>query len=377
MTRKFWSETVKALVPYVPGEQPQGEKVTKLNTNENPYPPSEQVKQALLEKIGSDAASLRLYPDFAASELKAELASYHGVKPEQIFLGNGSDEVLAHVFQALLVHKHPILFPDVTYSFYTVYCGLFKIEYDKVPLNEDFEIRVDDYLRPERLDNGGIVIANPNAPTGIALSKEEISRLLKENKQSMVVVDEAYVDYGGETVIPLITDFKNLLVVRTFSKSRALAGLRIGYAVGDTSLICALDRVKDSFNSYPLDTLAQAAGAASIRDEVYFQQCRQAVIKSRDKLSHDLEQLGFRVLPSSTNFVFVSTPQMKAVELAEELKKRHILVRHFKVQRIEDFLRISIGTAQECEQLVAACKEILANLSVRVSTGEINQGESK
>lgn len=364
VSSKYWSATVKALTPYVPGEQPQGRPVIKLNTNENPYPPSPLVKQALLEKVGEDAADLRLYPSYDAMELKSELAKYHGVRTDQIFLGNGSDEVLAHVFQGLLKHKHPVLFADISYSFYAVYCGLFNIEYEKVPLTEDFHLRVDDYLRSERRANGGIVIANPNAPTGMALPVEEIERLAQMNLQSVVVVDEAYVDYGGQTAIPLIGKMPNLLVVRTFSKSRALAGLRVGYAVGDAALIEALERVKDSFNSYPLDALAQAAAAASMRDDAYFERQKQAVIESRNRLSRQLQDLGFTVLPSSTNFLFASSKKIAAVQLVEQLKARGILIRHFRAPRIDNFVRISIGTEQECDLLVQACQEIFAHGAV-------------
>jgi len=359
MSSKFWSDTVKVLNPYVPGEQPQGEQVIKLNTNENPYPPSPLVQQALLKAIGPDGAALRLYPNAESTGVRAELARYHQVLPEQVFLGNGSDEVLGHVFQGLLKHKDPVLFPDVTYSFYTVYCGLFGIEYEKIPVTEDYEVHVDDFLRPERRANGGIVIVNPNAPTGIVLPVSEIARLVEGNPQSVVVVDEAYIDYGGESVIPLVQKYPNLLVVRTFSKSRALAGLRIGYAVGDRMLIEALERVKNSFNSYPVDCLAQVAALASIQDNDYFEQRKNAVIASRDQLRCDLQQLGFVVLPSATNFIFASHPKVQAAALAAELKQRKILVRHFKAPRIDQFLRISIGTQQECDALVTACRDIV------------------
>lgn len=363
MTNKYWSDAVKKLTPYTPGEQPlPGEVVTKLNTNENPYPPSPKVKQAIAAALVDEGARLRLYPDANGSHLKKVLADYHGVESQQIFLGNGSDEVLAHIFLGLLKHKSPVLFPDITYSFYTVYCGLYQIPYEKMPLNDEFKIRIDDYLRPERQANGGIVIANPNAPTGIALPLDEIKRLVENNQQSVVVVDEAYVDYGAQTAIPLIGAYPNVLVVRTFSKSRSMAGMRLAYALGHPYLIDALNRVKDSFNSYPLDALAQVAGVASIEDNAYFEQRRQEVIDNRERLMVQLKQLGFEMLPSSTNFVFASHAKMKAADLALELKKRHILVRHFKSPRIENYLRISVGSMQECDALYQACVDIFSHV---------------
>lgn len=363
MGNKYWSDAVKNLTPYTPGEQPlPGEVVTKLNTNENPYPPSPQVKQAVAAALADGGALLRLYPDANGSRLKNALAAYHGVGPQQIFLGNGSDEVLAHAFLGLLKHKSPVLFPDITYSFYSVYCGLYQIPYEKMPLGEEFTIRIDDYLRPERRANGGIVIANPNAPTGIALALEEIKRLVENNQQSVVVVDEAYVDYGAQTAIPLVHSYQNVLVVRTFSKSRAMAGMRLAYAIGHPTLIDGLNRVKDSFNSYPLDVLAQAAGIASIEDNVYFEQRLQEVVDSRQRLVAQLEQLGFEVLPSAANFVFTCHPKIKAADLAEQLKKRRILVRHFKIPRIENYLRISVGSTQECDTLYQACESILKQM---------------
>lgn len=360
MPNRFWSSSVKGLTPYVPGEQPAaGEEVIKLNTNENPYPPSPKVREAVVGALDSHAAKLRLYPDPTGVELRHALASHHEIGVDQIFLGNGSDEVLAHVFLGLLKHKHCVLFPDITYSFYPVYCALYGIEYERVPLSERFEIRVDDYLHQERQPNSGIVIANPNAPTGMALPLSEVERLVKLNQQSVVVIDEAYVDFGGETALPLINAYKNVLVVRTFSKSRALAGMRIAYAVGDASLIMGLNKVKDSFNSYPLDILAQTAGVASVNDNVYFEAKRKEVIETREKFVLQLKQLQFEVLPSATNFVFVKPPKMAAALLTDELKKRKILVRHFKAPRVDGYLRITVGTPEQCQALVDACAEIL------------------
>lgn len=363
---KYWSDTVKGLTPYVPGEQPKEDGLVKLNTNENPYPPSPRVLAALHAEMDTgDGASLRLYPDPAAEALREALAHLHGVSPNNVFVGNGSDEVLAHTFVALLKHTRPLLFPDITYSFYAVYCGLFGIDYEKVPLATDFTLRVDDYLRAERQPNGGIILANPNAPTGIPLARGEIERLLRGNLGSPVVIDEAYVDFGGETVVDLVRSYPNLLVIRTFSKSRALAGMRVGYAIGDAGLVEALERVKNSFNSYPLDRLAQAAALASLTDETHFERARLAVIASRDRMRAGLERLGFEVLPSATNFVFARYPALAGATLAAGLRQRNILVRHFKAPRIEDFLRISVGTDRECDMLLAACQEVISEAAPR------------
>ena len=357
---KYWSDAVKSLKPYVPGEQIKGKKVIRLNTNENPYPPSPMVKKALSDVVGEDATCLRLYPSFDMQELKEVLADYHGVQAGQIFLGNGSDEVLGHVFNALFRQRHPILMPDISYSFYPVYSNLFGIASKRVPLREDFSICVDDYLTSENRLNGGVIIANPNAPTGMPLPAAEVLRLAQKNQQSAVVIDEAYVDYGGETMIPYVKDCQNLLVVRTFSKSRSLAGLRIGYAVGDVSLIQALDCVKDSFNSFPVGTLAQVAAIASVKDDAYFEKHRVAVMQDRQWLSAELQKLEFDVLPSATNFVFATTKRKSATELQELIKQKDILVRYFKQPRIDAYLRITIGTQEECEQLIMALRAILS-----------------
>ncbi len=295
---RFWSRLTHDLSPYVPGEQPRVADLVKLNTNESPIGPSPRV----LEAIRAEASDrLRLYPDPRSTALRAALAAYHQVRPEQVFVGNGSDEVLAHAFAALLKHDAPLLFPDITYSFYPVYCRLFGIAYEPVPLNARLEIRVADYRRPA----GAIIVANPNAPTGIALSRAQIATLLEDHPEAPVVIDEAYVDFGAETAIPLVASHRNLLVVQTLSKSRALAGLRVGYAIGDVDLIEALTRVKDSFNSYPLGRPAQAGAIAALEDEVYFQQSRARVIEGRERLSRGLIGLGLGVTPSSANFVFV------------------------------------------------------------------------
>ena len=350
---RFWSEVVHNLTPYVPGEQPKLPDLIKLNTNENPYGPSPRVLEAIQAEV---ADTLKLYPDPNADRLKAAIADFHGVAPANVFVGNGSDEVLAHAFLALLKHDRPILFPDITYSFYPVYCGLYGIDYETVPLTERFEIRAQDYLRR----NGGIIFPNPNAPTGRQLALSEIEAILAGNPDSVVVVDEAYIDFGGASAVPLVARYPNLLVVHTLSKSRSLAGLRVGFAIGHADLIQALTRVKDSFNSYPLDRLAIVGGAAAMADRAHFERTRQAVIRSRDWLTAEMTGLGFDVLPSAANFIFARHPERDAGELARLLRERSIIVRHFRLPRIEQFLRITIGTDTQCQALVDALKEILA-----------------
>ncbi|TLP77968.1 histidinol-phosphate transaminase [Pseudomonas nitroreducens] len=346
---KFWSPFVKELVPYVPGEQPKLAKLVKLNTNENPYGPSPKVVAAIQAELND---TLRLYPDPSADRLKQTIAEYHGVKTSQVFVGNGSDEVLAHAFHALFQHGKPLLFPDVTYSFYPVYCGLYGIDFEALPLDEQFQIRVDEYARP----NGGIIFPNPNAPTGCLLPLEAIERLLQASPDSVVLVDEAYVDFGGETAISLVSRYPNLLVAQTLSKSRSLAGLRVGFAVGHEDLIEALERVKNSFNSYPLDRLALAGAVASFEDQAYFEQTCNAVIHSREKLVAELKTLGFDVLPSAANFIFARHPQRDGAELAAALREEGVIVRHFKQQRINQFLRISIGTEEQNQALIDALR---------------------
>jgi len=349
---QYWSELVRRLTPYVPGEQPKLERLIKLNTNENPYPPSPRALAALQEAVG---AGLRLYPDPSGDALKQAVAAYYGVETAQVFVGNGSDEVLAFIFMALLKHERPLLFPDITYSFYPVYCGLYDIEYRCVPLAGDFSIRVDDYAEP----NGGIIFPNPNAPTGRALELVDIERLLAANPDSVVVVDEAYVDFGAATAVALVDKFPHLLVVQTLSKSRSLAGLRVGFAVGHPALIEALERVKNSFNSYPLDRLALAGAVAALEDREYFARTCQAVIASRARLTRDLEALGFEVLPSAANFIFARHPQHDAAGLQAQLRDRSIIVRHFRTPRIDQFLRITVGTDAECAALVDALRTII------------------
>ena len=348
----FWSDVVKGLTPYVPGEQPRLANLVKLNTNENPYGPSPRALQAIRDATGE---SLKLYPDPNAERLKLAIGGYHGIDAGNVFVGNGSDEVLAHIFLGLLKHARPILFPDVTYSFYPVYCRLYQVAFETIPLASDFSIRVGDYARP----NGGIILPNPNAPTGCLVPLADIERLLQSSPDSVVVIDEAYVDFGGETAIPLIARYPNLLVVQTLSKARSLAGLRVGFAAGHVDLIEALERVKNSFNSYPLDRLAIAGAVAAYEDCEYFEQTRQAVIASREKLVAELQALGFEVLPSKANFIFVRHPRRDAQESALALRQRGIIVRHFKLPRIEQFLRITVGTDAQCAVLVGALREML------------------
>lgn len=350
---QYWSDIVHRLTPYVPGEQPKLQNLVKLNTNENPYGPSPKVIAALQAEA---ADSLRLYPDPDSSRLKAAIAAYHGLQPNQVFVGNGSDEVLAHVFQALLKHELPLLFPDITYSFYPVYCGLYGIDFETVPLNAQFEIAVDDYLRP----NGGIIFPNPNAPTGIPVALRGIERLLKANTNSVVVIDEAYVDFGTESAVALINKYPNLLVTHTYSKSRSLAGLRVGYAVGNPGLIEALIRIKDSFNSYPIDRFAEAGAVAALQDEDYFQQTRQQVIASREELVADMLALGFEVLPSGANFIFARHPEYSGEQLASGLRDQAVIVRHFKKPaRIAEFLRITIGNESQNQALMQALRSLM------------------
>ncbi|MDA8381862.1 MAG: histidinol-phosphate transaminase [Betaproteobacteria bacterium] len=348
----YWSPAVCSLTPYVPGEQPKLANLIKLNTNENPYPPSPAAIAAAQAAAGED---LRLYPDPDATSLRQAIGEYYGIPPERVFVGNGSDEVLAHVFLGLLKHPKPILFPDVTYSFYPVYCKLYGIDYRTVPLSQAFTIHVEDYMQP----NGGIIFPNPNAPTGRLLAVRDIERLAAGNRDSVVVIDEAYIDFGGESAVALTAHLPNLLVIQTLSKSRSLAGLRVGFAIGDWALIEGLDRVKNSFNSYPLDRVAIAAASAAMADRAYFEKSCRAVVATRDTLTAGLEALGFEVLPSAANFVFARHPAQDAAQLAANLRSRHIVVRHFPLARIAQFLRITVGTDEQCESLLAALRELV------------------
>jgi len=354
---RYWSEAVHGLSPYVPGEQPKLRNLVKLNTNEHPWGPSPRVLQAIRDAADE---SLRLYPDPNADALRQAIAVHAGVAPEQVFVGNGSDEILAHAFLALLKHDGPLLFPDISYSFYPVYCGLYGIAFRRVPLTDDFRIDPADYLPGAGpVPAGGIIFPNPNAPTGRALPRAEIARIAAANPDIPVVVDEAYVDFGAESAVPLVARHENLLVVQTLSKSRSLAGLRVGLAIGAPGLIEGLERVKNSFNSYPLGRPAQAGAIAAFEDREYFERARRAVMQTRDRLSADLAGLGFEVLPSAANFVFARHPGRSGASLAEALRARGIIVRHFRQPRIEDFLRITVGTPEQCGALVLALRELL------------------
>ena len=350
---QYWSDIVHTLTPYVPGEQPKAQALIKLNTNENPYGPSPKVIAALKAEVTDN---LRLYPDPSSERLKNTIADYHRLNADQVFVGNGSDEVLAHVFQALLKQSRPLLFPDITYSFYPVYCGLYGIEYESVPLDRRFEINIHDYDRP----NGGIIFPNPNAPTGIPLELARIEALLQKNRHSVVVVDEAYVDFGTESAVSLINTYPNLLVTQTLSKGRSLAGLRVGYALGHSGLIEALTRVKDSFNSYPIDRLAEAGAIAAIEDVDYFEATCNKVIATRESLVKRLEAMDFVVLPSGGNFIFTKHAVVDGALLTAKLREKNIIVRHFKKpERIASYLRISIGTDLQMQALIEAIANTL------------------
>lgn len=350
---RFWSPALRGLHAYTPGEQPQGGGWIKLNTNESPYPPSPLALRRMAEAVDD---RLRLYPDPQALALRQTIATQQGLQVDQIFVGNGSDEVLAHAFMGLLRHGKPVLVPDISYSFYPVYCGLYGITCQQVPLDDGFRVRVADYLQP----NGGIVLPNPNAPTGIALPLSELRWLLERNTASVVVVDEAYVDFGAESAATVIDEFPQLLVIQTLSKSRALAGLRVGFALGHADLVHALTTVKDSFNSYPLDRIAQAGAQAALEDQAHFHEITQRIVNSREWLAARLAALGFECLPSSANFLLARHPQRSAAQLQQALRERKILVRHFNQARIAEHLRITVGSQPECEALVNALSDLLA-----------------
>ena len=349
---QFWSPIVHTLTPYVPGEQPKVSNLIKLNTNENPYGPSPKALEAL--KAQADER-LRLYPDPNSSDLKQAIATYHSVNINQVFVGNGSDEVLAHAFLGLLKKDKPLLFPDISYSFYPVYCGLYEIDYKTIPLNEQFEIEANDYS----IDNGGIIFPNPNAPTGRVLALPEIEKILTANSASVVIVDEAYIDFGGETAISLVDKYPNLLVTQTLSKSRSLAGLRVGFAIGHPDLIEGLERVKNSFNSYPLDRFAINGAVAAFEDQPYFKTCCEKIISSRESLMKEMTALGFETIPSSANFIFTKHKSKKAADIASYLREQSIIVRYFNKPRIDNYLRITIGTDAECKALLDSLKAYL------------------
>lgn len=349
-----WEDNVRKVVPYTPGEQPQNPNVIKLNTNECPYPPAPGVAKAL-QSFQADA--LRLYPDPAASDLTKELAAYYGVKQSEVFVGVGSDDVLALIFMTFFNSKKPLLFPDITYSFYDVWADLFRIPYRQIPLNDEFEINKEDYIGKEC---GGIIFPNPNAPTGVLVDLAFIEDIVKANPDVIVVVDEAYIDFGGVSALPLIQKYDNLLVVQTFSKSRAMAGIRIGYAFGCEKLIKYLSDVKFSFNSYTMNRPALSLGIEAVRDDAYFKEIVGKIVNTREWVKKELKELGFVFKDSMSNFIFATHPDYDIVNIFEELRKRDIYVRHFNGERIRDYLRITIGTDEEMKTLINTIKEIVA-----------------
>lgn len=343
--KEFWSARIRDMVPYTPGEQPKDQKLIKLNTNENPYPPSPKAVEALR---AAAADSLRLYPDPECTALRAAAADCWGVKPEQVFCGNGSDEILAFAFQAFFDPGRPVVFPKITYSFYPVYTDFFGLERREVPMNPDFSDPVELLCG----NNGGVVLANPNAPTGIAVGLDVVEKLLNANPDVAVIVDEAYVDFGAQSAVGLIERYPNLLVVQTLSKSRSLAGLRVGFALGQENLIAALRCVRDSINSYTVDRAAQAAAAAALADRAYFEETRQKVMATRTWAAAELKKLGFDLCPSKANFLFVRHPDRPGKAIFDALRQEGILVRRWDIPEIVDRLRISIGTQEEMQTLI-------------------------
>lgn len=349
---KYWSRLASTLEPYIPGEQPKDKTYIKLNTNENPYPPSPQAIAAMQQAADAD---LRLYPTPTCDELRASIAETHALTADEVFVGNGSDEVLAFSFLAFFNPGAPILFPDITYSFYPVYASLFQIDYQQLPLQDDFSLTPEDYFVP----NGGVIFPNPNAPTGRYLPLAAVEAIIRHNENQVVIVDEAYIDFGGESAAKLVRQYPNLLVIQTYSKSRSLAGLRVGFALGQPHLIEGLDRVKNSINSYTLDRIALAGALASWQDTAYFQDTCQRVMATRDKTVQAVQAMGFTVVPSLANFIFIKHAALPAAQLFSQLKERGILVRYFKKPRIDNYLRVSIGSEAEMETFVKVVRELV------------------
>lgn len=349
---KYWSNRLSGITPYIPGEQPKGTSLIKLNTNESPYPPSPRALEAVKDEASS---RLRLYPDPNCDELRGALAECHGLSPQEIFVGNGSDEILAFCFLAFWSPGDTIAFADITYSFYPVYADIFKVNYKTLPLDDDFNMPVSEFLKA----NCGLVIANPNAPTGIALPLSDIETIVASNPENVVIIDEAYVDFGAESAVSLIRKYPNLLVVHTFSKSRSLAGMRVGMAFGDPSLITALEMIKNSINSYTLDRIAISAAAEAVRDRDYFNETREKIIATRDSTIEVLRRIGFKVLNSGANFIFISHRKKSAKELFAALRDMGILVRYFDKPRIDNFLRVTIGTDEEMEILCKTLEKLV------------------
>lgn len=348
-----WEKNIRKVVPYTPGEQPNQPDMIKLNTNENPYPPAPKVQQVLKEM---EAGELRLYPDPSAGALVRAIADYYGLKEEQVFVGVGSDDVLAMSFLTFFNGEKPVLFPDITYSFYDVWAELFRIPYERPALDDNFHIKKEDYFK----ENGGIIFPNPNAPTGVELPLQDIEEILKANPGSVVIVDEAYIDFGAHSALPLISKYDNLLVVQTFSKSRSMAGMRIGFACGNPVLIKYLNDVKYSFNSYTMNRTSLAAGVAAIQDREYFEETCRKIINTREWTQKELKALGFTFQDSKANFIFAAHESCPAKQIFDALRKQHIYVRYFEKPRIDNYLRITIGTREEMEQLIRFLKEYLA-----------------
>lgn len=348
---KYLSNLVKEIEPYVPGEQPKDKKYIKLNTNENPYPPSKNVLDSIVKSLNR----LNLYPEPTTEDLRVELGKYYSLKKSQIFVGNGSDEVLAFAFMAFFNPGDTILYPDITYSFYPVYAGLFKLESELVEVNENFSLTVESFSKK----NDGIIFPNPNAPTGKIMSITEIEEILKNNINSVVIVDEAYVDFGGESAVRLVDKYPNLLVTQTLSKSRSLAGLRVGFGFGSEELIDGLNRIKNSINSYTVDTLAMNGALESIKDVDYFKETTAKIMNTRVRITEELEKLNFKVIESSANFVFISHENVKAEDLFKELKEIGILVRYFNSERVDNYLRVSIGTDEEMNEFLKQIEKIV------------------
>lgn len=347
-----WEENVRKVIPYTPGEQPNQPDMIKLNTNENPYPPAPGVEKALKEM---DMDAMRLYPDPAAYDLVHAIAQMYSLKDEQVFVGVGSDDVLAMSFLTFFNSEKPVLFPDITYSFYDVWADLFKIPYERPALDENFHIKKEDYFR----ENGGVIFPNPNAPTGVEMQLEDVEEIIRHNQDVIVIVDEAYVDFGGKSALPLIKKYDNLLVVQTFSKSRSLAGMRIGFACGNEKLIKYLNDVKYSFNSYTMDRTALAAGVAAVKDQAYFQETCNKIIETREWTKKELKALGFSFQDSMSNFIFAAHETCPAEKIFEALREKHIYVRYFPKGRTNNFLRITIGTQEEMQTFINVLKDYL------------------
>lgn len=350
---KNWEAKLREITPYVPGEQPDFADMIKLNTNENPYPPAPGVARKMAEL---NAGKLSLYPNPDAKDLVEQLAKTYGIEKDRIFVGVGSDDVLGMIFLTCFCSEQPILFPDITYSFYDVWADLFRIPYKMIPLDADFKVKKEDYYG----SNGGVVIANPNAPTSIAMGLEEIEDIVCHNQDSIVVIDEAYVDFGGESALPLLDKYENLLVVQTFSKSRSMAGMRIGFAFGSKRVISAIYAVRNSYNSYTMNYPSILCGAEALKDEAYFYETTQKVIATRERVKKELSALGFSFPDSKTNFLFATHKSVPAVEIFQMLREKHIFVRYFKKPRIDNYLRITIGTDAQMDRLIEVLKEYLA-----------------